>query len=98
MMAKGRAANICGLFLRGINDDRLTIAYRDYQSGSGFLTTPIWISGGIDDPIPTTGLEGQVAANIRRTGFKQVRRILGGSCAPRAMLIFGGEADFRLSV
>ena len=35
--------------------------------------TPIWISGGVDDPIATTGLEGQVAANMRRTGFKQVR-------------------------
>ena len=73
MMAKGRAANICGLFLSGINDDRLTVAYRDYQPGPAFLNTPVWISGGMDDPIATPSLEGQVAANMRRTGFKQVR-------------------------
>jgi hypothetical protein len=73
MMAKSRAVNICGLFLSGINDDRLTVAYRDYQPGPNFLNVPVWISGGIEDPIATTGLEGQVAANLRRTGFKNVR-------------------------
>ena len=73
MMAKGRAVNICGLFLSGINDDRLSVAYKDYQPGPAFLNVPIWISGGMDDPIATPSLEGQVAANMRRTGFKQVR-------------------------
>ena len=73
MFAKGRAANICGLYLSGINDDRLTVAYRDYKPDPSFLNTPIWISGGFDDPIATTGLEGQVAASMRRTGFKRVR-------------------------
>jgi hypothetical protein len=73
MMAKGRAANICGLFLSGINDDRLTVAYRDYQPGPAFLNTPIWISGGHEDPIATPGLESQVMANMRRTGFTRVR-------------------------
>jgi pimeloyl-ACP methyl ester carboxylesterase len=73
MMAKGRAANICGLFLSGINDDRLTVAYRDYHPSAEFLNTPIWISGGMDDPIATPSLEGQVAANMRRTGFRNVR-------------------------
>jgi hypothetical protein len=73
MMAKGHAVNICGFFLSGINDDRLSVAYRDYQPGPAFLNTPVWISGGMDDPIATPSLEGQVAANMRRTGFKQVR-------------------------
>jgi len=73
MVAKGRAANICGLFLSGINDDRLSVAYHDYQPGPGFLNVPIWISGGMDDIIATPSLESQVAANMRRTGFKQVR-------------------------
>jgi hypothetical protein len=73
MMAKGRAANICGLYLSGINDDRLSVAYKDYHPGPDFLNTPIWISGGMDDIIATPSLEGQVAASMRRTGFKQVR-------------------------
>jgi hypothetical protein len=73
MVAKGRAANICGLYLSGINDDRLSVAYHDYQPGADFLNVPIWISGGFDDPIATPSLESQVAANMRRTGFKRVR-------------------------
>lgn len=73
MMAKGRAVNICGFFLSGINDDKMSESYKTYQPGADFLDTPIWISGGMDDIIATPGLEGQVAANMRRTGFKRVR-------------------------
>jgi hypothetical protein len=73
MLAKGRAVNLCGFFLSGINDDRMSVAYTTYQPGGDFLNTPIWISGGMDDNIATPSLEGQVAANLRRTGFKRVR-------------------------
>jgi hypothetical protein len=31
--------------LSGINDDRLSPAYRTYQPGTDFLNIPIWISG-----------------------------------------------------
>jgi hypothetical protein len=73
MMAKGRAVNIYGFFLSGINDDKLSEAYKTYQPGADFLNIPIWISGGMDDIIATPSQEGQVAANMRRTGFKRVR-------------------------
>jgi hypothetical protein len=73
MMAKGRVVNICGFFLSGINDDKMSESYKTYQPGPDFLNAPIWISGGMDDIIATPSLEGQVAANMRRTGFKRVR-------------------------
>lgn len=73
MMAKGRAVNICGFFLSGINDDKMSESYRNYQPGPAFLNIPVWISGGNEDPIATPGLEGQMMANMRRTGFTRVR-------------------------
>lgn len=73
MMAKGRTVNICGFFLSGINDDKMSEAYKTYQPGGDFLNTPIWISGGMDDVIATPSLEGKVAAGMRSTGFKRVR-------------------------
>jgi hypothetical protein len=73
MMAKGHALNICGFFLAGINDDKLSEAYKTYQPGADFLNIPVWISGGMDDVIATPSLEGKVAAGIRSTGFTRVR-------------------------
>ncbi len=73
MMAKGGAVNICGFFLSGINDDKMSEAYKTYQPGGDFMNTPIWISGGMDDVIATPSLEGKVAASMRSTGFKRVR-------------------------
>jgi hypothetical protein len=73
MLAKARSLNICGLFLSGINEDRLSPAYKTYQPGSNFLNVPIWISGGMDDPIATPSLEGAARVSMQRTGFKRVR-------------------------
>ncbi len=73
MLAKAHAVNICGFFLSGMNEDKLSEAYKTYQPGSNFLNIPVWISGGMDDVIATPSLESQAAANMRRTGFKQVR-------------------------
>jgi hypothetical protein len=73
MLAKTGALNICGFFLAGINEDRLSPAYKTYQPGANFLNIPIWISGGMDDPIATPSLEGAVQASLQRTGFKRVR-------------------------
>ncbi len=73
MLAKGRAVNICGFFLSGMNEDKLSEAYKTYQPGSNFLNIPVWVSGGMDDVIATPSLESQAVANMRRTGFKQVR-------------------------
>jgi hypothetical protein len=86
MMAKGRAVNICGFFLSGINADKMSEAYKTYGPGGDFLKTPIWISGGMDDGIAAPPLIGQVAANMRRTGFKRVRleHFMGGHQLKRA--------------
>jgi hypothetical protein len=73
MLAKGRAVNICGFFLSGINEDKLSEAYKTYQPGADFLNIPVWISGGMDDIIATPSLEGKAEASMRATGFKRVR-------------------------
>lgn len=73
MLAKSRMVNICGFFLSGINEDRLSAAYREYQPGADFLNIPVWISGGMDDEIATPSSEGAVQGSLQRTGFKRVR-------------------------
>ena len=73
MFAKTGAINICGFFLSGINDDKMSESYKTYQPGPGFLNIPVWISGGNEDEIATPGLEGQMMANMRRTGFTRIR-------------------------
>lgn len=73
MLAKGRAVNICGFFLSGINLDSMSESYKAYQPGADFLNLPIWISGGMDDIIATPSQEGSMVASLRRTGFKRVR-------------------------
>jgi len=73
MLAKNGGINICGFFLAGINEDRLGPAYKTYQPAASFLNIPIWISGGMDDPIATPSLEGAVQVSLQRTGFKRVR-------------------------
>lgn len=74
MLAKGGSVtNICGFFLSGMNEDRMSEAYKTYQPGSNFLNIPIWLSGGMDDPIAHPSLMGQAAAGLRSTGFKRVR-------------------------
>ena len=73
MLAKAGTVQTCGFFLAGINEDRMNAAYRDYKPGSDFLNVPIWISGGMDDPIATPSLEGTVEMSLHRAGFKRVR-------------------------
>ncbi len=73
MLAKAGMVNICGFYLAGINDDRLSVAYRDYQPGADFLNIPIWISGGMDDLIASPSKQGALEVSLRRTGFKRVR-------------------------
>jgi hypothetical protein len=80
MMAKGGMVNLCGFFLSGMNYDLMTETYNIYRPGGNFLNTPIWLSGGMDDPIAHPSLMGQVAAGMRRTGFTRVRleHFMGG--------------------
>jgi hypothetical protein len=86
MLARSRSLNICGFFLSGMNEDRMSPAYKTYQPPGDFLNTPIWISGGMDDPIATPSLEGVAQVSMRRTGFKRVRmeHFVGGHSLRRS--------------
>jgi hypothetical protein len=80
MLAENHGLRICGLFLAGINSDRVTAAYKDYQPPANFLNVPIWISSGTADQFATLGAQENVYYSLKRTGFKQVRleRFFGG--------------------
>jgi hypothetical protein len=80
MLAKAGSVKICGFFLSGINEDRLSEAYRDYHLGQDFLATPIWLSSGQNDNVAKPQDHDRVKASLERTGFKRVRleRFSGG--------------------
>jgi hypothetical protein len=71
---------ICGFFLSGINEDRLSEAYRNYSPGRDFLEIPIWLSSGQSDNVAKPQDHNRVKASLERTGFKHVRleRFSGG--------------------
>jgi len=73
MLAKNRGFKICGFFLAGINADRLSVAYHDYQPPADFLSIPVWMSSGTADQIARPGAEEGVFYSLKRTGFQQVR-------------------------
>lgn len=88
IMAQTHSANIRGLFLGGINDDRMPAALQSNPAPPEFRAVPIWISSGIDDRIAPPPLEEEVAASLRRGGFSKVHlsRFRGGHELNRADL------------
>jgi len=73
MLAKTGSVKTVGFFLSGINEDRLSEAYRDYKPGGGFLEIPIWLSSGQSDSVAKPQDHNRVKASLERTGFKHVR-------------------------
>ena len=73
VLAKTGSVNVCGFFLSGINDDRLSPAYKTYHPGGDFLNVPIWLSSGVNDPIARPQDEEKVRASLVFTGFRRVR-------------------------
>src|SRR6266436_4209167 len=75
-----RLVNVRGVFLSGINEDRMPEALKTNVAPPGFLRLPIWISSGINDRIATPSQEQQVQGSLVRTGFQNVRlsRFSGG--------------------
>ena len=73
MLAKTGAVKICGFFLSGMNEDRLSEAYRNYNPGGDFLRIPIWLSSGQSDNVAKPQDQNLVRASLQRTGFKHVR-------------------------
>lgn len=72
-LASTNAVKPCGFFLAGINDDRLSVAYKMYHPPADFLNTPIWLSSGMTDPRAPYGAHERVRASLVQTGFKHVR-------------------------
>ena len=80
MLAGNRGFKICGMFLAGINSDRVTAACKDYHPPADFLNVPIWISSGTDDQVALSGAQEGVYYSLKRTGFQNVRleKFVGG--------------------
>jgi hypothetical protein len=68
-----RGYRVAGIFLEGINEERITQSYQRFQPGRDFLLTPIFLSSGVDDPIATLDQQNDVEKSMRRTGFKNIR-------------------------
>ena len=73
ILAKSGVVNVCGFFLAGINDDRLSEAYNEFHPPRDFLRTPIWLSSGINDRIAPPGKHEHVKLSLEHTGFQRVR-------------------------
>lgn len=73
MLAKAGTVRICGFFLTGINDDRLSAAYDEYRPSPEFLNTPVWLSSGMNDPIAPFAAHERVRTSLEHAGFKRVR-------------------------
>lgn len=65
---------IIGIFLTGINDDRLSEGYRQFKPGVAFLQTPIFLSTGVIDKVATPEQQDRVKVSIERTGFKRIQQ------------------------
>jgi hypothetical protein len=64
---------ITGIYLTGVNQDRLSEGYARSQPGADFLRTPIYVSAGRDDRIATVEQQYDVVGFIKRTGFQRIR-------------------------
>lgn len=73
MLAKSGAVKPRGFFLSGMNEDKMSEAYRDYRPGPSFLKVPVWLSAGVDDKIAPLTEQNKVRESMQRTGFSNVR-------------------------
>ena len=64
---------IVGIFLEGINEERITEGYRHFRPGSSFLRTPIFLSTGLQDTVATPQEQTAVKEAMRRAGFGNIR-------------------------
>ncbi|HEX8077913.1 MAG TPA: hypothetical protein VF511_08870 [Chthoniobacterales bacterium] len=64
---------IAGIFLEGMNEERITEGYRRFKPGRNFLRTPIFFSSGVRDPIATIDQQTAVKNAMQRTGFENIR-------------------------
>ncbi len=72
MLAQTQIVKTAGLFLAGMNDDRMGEAIHDYPATAELLATPIWMSCGRHDPIAPPEFQRQTQASLKHLGFRQV--------------------------
>ena len=64
---------VTGIFLSGMNEERITEAYRRFKPGRDFLRTPIFFNSGVRDMVATLEQQNAVEDSMRRTGFNNIR-------------------------
>jgi hypothetical protein len=64
---------VTGIFLTGMNEERITQGYRLFKPGHDFLRTLIFLSSGVHDTIATPEQQNAVENSMRRTGFENIR-------------------------
>ena len=64
-----------GIFLEGINEEKITEGYRHFRPGKSFLRTPIFLSSGLRDRIATVDQQTAVKDSMQRTGFTNIRHV-----------------------
>ena len=68
-----RGYRLAGIFLTGMNQERITEGYQRFRPGHGFLRTPIFLSSGLRDVIATIEQHNTVEKSMRRAGFENIR-------------------------
>jgi predicted esterase len=63
-----------GIFLTGINEERLTTGYRQFRPGVKFLQTPVFISSGRDDQVAPLAEQSAIKQKLEQAGFTRVRQ------------------------
>jgi hypothetical protein len=66
---------MAGIFLEGINEERITQGYQRFMPGRSFLRTPIFLSSGLKDRIATPEQQTAVKNSMQRTGFTNIRHV-----------------------
>jgi hypothetical protein len=64
---------LIGIYLTGINEDHLSLGYKQFRPDSGFLSTPIFVSSGSSDMVAKPNDQYGVKLSLERTGFRRVR-------------------------
>lgn len=64
---------VIGIFLTGVNEDRLSEGYRTFRPGAAFLRTPIYISAGQQDAVARPAEQQALKRTLEQTGFTSVR-------------------------
>lgn len=80
---------VAGVFLSGMNEERITEAYQRFKPGRDFLRTPIFLNSGVRDVIATLEQQNAVVNSMRRTGFNNIRHTTfpGGHELPPTRLL-----------